>query len=183
MLFMLLCVFSTSYFSAQIFISNGAQIFIDKKATVTPNLSESKKTDSTYIYIVEGTTVTGLESNPNIAVKYINKPENTKIRLAKNLAKEEKEVEEPKSKKKKYIPQKKFITKNISEGKFSFSLNQYTVVASANHQNTKFFALFSTAELPTMLVDEIELQTCLSYQYVFAILLNTYNVRPPPVIA
>ena len=47
MLFMLLCVFSTSYFSAQIFVSNGAQIFIDKKATVTPNLSESKKTDST----------------------------------------------------------------------------------------------------------------------------------------
>lgn len=74
----LLCffVFSTSL-SAQIFQSNDTKIFIGDETVITQNFSQIQKPDSVHIYITAGTTVTGLHSDQNIAVIYLEKHEKT----------------------------------------------------------------------------------------------------------
>lgn len=170
----LLCffVFSTSL-SAQIFQSNDTKIFIGDETVITQNFSQIQKPDSVHIYITAGTTVTGLHSDQNIAVIYLEKPEETKTHLAEHTPGE-----------KKAIHQKETFKQSDSQKTFLFSAHHSSAVAPTTSQNIKLLAFFpkeaknniTTNATSKKLIFEKENLLLLS------VCLTVNKIRPPPFV-
>ena len=182
---MLLClfVFSTSL-SAQIFQSNDTKIFIGDETVVTQNFSQIQKPDSVYIYITAGTTVTGLHSDQNIAVIYLEKPEETKTHLAEKYSEQEKKVAEHTPGEKKAIHQKETFKQNDSQKTFLFSAHHSSAVAPTTSQNIKLLAFFpkeaknnitTNATSKKLIFENINL-------VLLSVCLTANSIRPPPEV-
>lgn len=180
----LLClfVFSTSL-SAQIFQSNDTEIFIGDETVITQNFPQIQKPDSVHIYITAGTTVTGLHSDQNIAVIYLEKPEETKTHLAEKHSEQQKKVAKHTPSEKKAIPQKETFKQSDSQKTFLFSAHHSSAVAPTPAQNIKLIA-FPPEEVKhthhkatsQKLIFEKESLLLLS------VCLTANKIRPPPFI-
>lgn len=182
-LLLLLClfVFSHSLF-AQIFQSNDTKIFIEDETVITQNFSQIQKPDSVHIYITAGTTVTGLHSDQNIAVIYLEKPEETKTHLAEKYSEQEKKVAEHTPGEKKAIHQKETFKQSDSQKTFFFSAHHSSAVAPTTSQNIKLLAFF-----PKEAKNNITTNTT-SQKLIFeninlvllSVCLTANKIRPPP---
>ncbi|NLN33474.1 MAG: hypothetical protein GX159_07750 [Flavobacteriaceae bacterium] len=182
--FVLLClfVFSASL-SAQIFQSNNTEIFIVDETVVTQNFSQIQKTDSAHIYIVTGTTVTGLHSDQNIAVIYLEKPEETKTHLAEKYSEQEKKVAEHTPSETKAILPKETFKQNDRQKRSFFSAYHSTAVAPTSVQDIKLID-FPPEEIKYVhhkatsqkLIFEKENLLLLS------VCLTVNKIRPPPFV-
>ena len=193
-LFGLLCFFFSFTVSAQIFQINNTEIFIGDETVVTQNFSQIQKPDSVHIYITAGTTVTGLHSDQNIAVIYLEKPEETKTHLAEKHSEQEKKVAEhtPSEKKvaehtpseKKAIHQKETFKQNDSQKTFLFSAHHSSTVAPTTSQNIKLLAFFpkeaknnitTNATSKKLIFENINL-------VLLSVCLTANSIRPPPFV-
>ena len=204
-LFGLLCFFFSFTVSAKIFQINNTEIFIGDETVVTQNFSQIQKPDSVYIYITAGTTVTGLHSDQNIAVIYLEKPEETKTHLAEkpeetktHLAEKhseqekkvaehtpsEKKVAEHTPSEKKAIHQKETFKQNDSQKTFLFSAHHSSAVAPTTSQNIKLLAFFpkeaknnitTNATSKKLIFENINL-------VLLSVCLTANSIRPPPFI-
>lgn len=183
-LFGLLCFFFSFTVSAQIFQINNTEIFIGDETVVTQNFSQIQKTDSVHIYITAGTTVTGLHSDQNIAVIYLEKPEETKTHLAEKHSEQKKKIAEHKPSEKKAIHQKETFKQNGSPKTFLFSAHHSSAVAPTTSQNIKLIAFFlkeaknniTTNATSKKLIFEKESLLLLS------VCLTANKIRPPPFV-
>lgn len=183
-LFGLLCFFFSFTVSAQIFQINNTEIFIGDETVVTQNFSQFQKTDSVHIYITAGTTVTGLHSDQNIAVIYLEKPEETKTHLAEKHSEQKKKIAEHKPSEKKAIHQKETFKQNDSQKTFLFSAHHSSAVAPTTSQNIKLIAFFpkeaknniTTNATSKNLIFEKESLLLLS------VCLTANKIRPPPFV-
>lgn len=181
----LLClfVFSTSL-SAQISQSNDTEIFIGDETVITQNFPQIQKPDSVHIYITAGTTVTGLHSDQNIAVIYLEKPEETKTHLAEKHSEQQKKVAKHTPSEKKAIPQKETFKQSDSQKTFLFSAHHSSAVAPTITQNIKLLAFFpkeakndiTTNATSQKLIFEKESLLLLS------VCLTANKIRPPPFV-
>ncbi len=193
-LFGLLCFFFSFTVSAQIFQINNTEIFIGDETVVTQNFSQIQKPDSVHIYITAGTTVTGLHSDQNIAVIYLEKPEETKTHLAEKHSEQEKKVAEhtPSEKKvaehtpseKKAIHQKETFKQNDSQKTFLFSAHHSSAAAPTTSQNIKLLAFFpkeaknnitTNATSKKLIFENINL-------VLLSVCLTANSIRPPPFV-
>lgn len=183
-LFGLLCFFFSFTVSAQIFQINNTEIFIGDETVVTQNFSQIQKTDSVHIYITAGTTVTGLHSDQNIAVIYLEKPEETKTHLAEKHSEQEKKVAEYKPSEKKAIHQKETFKQNDSQKTFLFSAHHSSAVAPTTSQNIKLIAFFpkeaknnitTNATSKKLIFENINL-------VLLSVCFTANKIRPPPFV-
>ena len=182
-LFGLLCFFFSFTLSAKIFQINNTEIFIGDETVVTQNFSQIQKPDSVYIYITAGTTVTGLHSDQNIAVIYLEKPEETKTHLAEKHSEQEKKVAEHTPSEKKAIHQKETFKQNDSQKTFFFSAHHSTAVAPTTAQNIKLIAFppeevkytYHKATSQKLIFEKKNL-------LLLSVCLTTNNIRPPPFV-
>ena len=183
-LFGLLCFFFSFTVSAQIFQINNTEIFIGDETVVTQNFSQIQKPDSVYIYITAGTTVTGLHSDQNIAVIYLEKPEETKTHLAEKYSEQEKKVAEHTPSEKKAIHQKETFKQNDNQKTFLFSAHHSSAVAPTTSQNIKLLAFFpkeaknnitTNATSKKLIFENINL-------VLLSVCLTANSIRPPPFV-
>lgn len=183
-LFGLLCFFFSFTLSAKIFQINNTEIFIGDETVVTQNFSQIQKPDSVYIYITAGTTVTGLHSDQNIAVIYLEKPEETKTHLAEKHSEQEKKVAEHTPSEKKAIHQKETFKQNDSQKTFLFSAHHSSAVAPTTSQNIKLLAFFpkeaknnitTNATSKKLIFENINL-------VLLSVCLTANSIRPPPFV-
>ena len=183
-LFGLLCFFFSFTVSAQIFQINNTEIFIGDETVVTQNFSQIQKPDSVYIYITAGTTVTGLHSDQNIAVIYLEKPEETKTHLAEKHSEQEKKVAEHTPSEKNAIHQKETFKQNDSQKTFLFSAHHSSAVAPTTSQNIKLLAFFpkeaknnitTNATSKKLIFENINL-------VLLSVCLTANSIRPPPFV-
>lgn len=172
-LFGLLCFFFSFTVSAQIFQINYTEIFIGDETVVTQNFSQIQKTDSVHIYITAGTTVTGLHSDQNIAVIYLEKSEETKTHLAEKHSEQEKKA----------IHQKETFKQNDSQKTFLFSAHHSSAVAPTTSQNIKLIAFFpkeaknnitTNATSKKLIFENINL-------VLLSVCFTANSIRPPPI--
>ena len=183
-LFGLLCFFFSFTVSAQIFQINNTEIFIGDETVVTQNFSQIQKPDSVHIYITAGTTVTGLHSDQNIAVIYLEKPEETKTHLAEKHSEQEKKVAEHTPSEKKAIHQKETFKQNDSQKTFLSSAHHSSAVAPTTSQNIKLLAFFpkeaknnitTNATSKKLIFENINL-------VLLSVCLTANSIRPPPEV-
>ena len=183
LLFGLLCFFFYCNFSAQVFVTDSTQFYISEEATIS-QLSTTSKNDSARIYITAGTTVTGLHSHQNIAVIYLEKPEETKTHLAEKHSEQEKKVAEHTPSEKKAIHQKETFKQNDSQKTFLFSAHHSSTVAPTISQNIKLLAFFpkeaknnisTNATSKKLIFENINL-------VLLSVCLTANSIRPPPFV-
>ena len=182
-LFGLLCFFFSFTVSAQIFQINNTEIFIGDETVVTQNFSQIQKPDSVYIYITAGTTVTGLHSDQNIAVIYLEKPEETKTHLAEKHSEQKKKIAEHKPSEKKAIHQKETFKQNDSQKTFLFSAHHSSAVAPTTSQNKKLIAFFPKEAKNNITTNATSKNLILEKNnyFIFSVYLTTNSIRPPPL--
>ena len=194
-LFGLLCFFFSFTVSAQIFQINDTKIFIGDETVVTQNFSQIQKTDSVHIYIKAGTTVTGLHSDQNIAVIYLEKPEETKTHLtekpeetkthlAEKHSEQKKKIAEHTPSEKKAIHQKETFKQNDSPKTFLFSAHHSSAVAPTTLQNIKLTAFFPKEAKNNITTNATSQNLILEKNnyFIFSVYLTTNSIRPPPLI-
>lgn len=181
-LFGLLCFFFSFTVSAQIFLINNTEIFIGDETVVTQNFSQIQKTDSVHIYITAGTTVTGLHSDQNIAVIYLEKPEETKTHLAEKHSEQKKKIAEHTPSEKKAIHQKETFKQNDSPKTFLFSAHHSSAVAPTTSQNIKLIAFFPKEAKNNITTNATSQNLILEKNnyFIFSVYLTTNSIRPPP---
>ncbi len=183
-LFGLLCFFFSFTVSAQIFQINNTEIFIGDETVVTQNFSQIQKPDSVHIYITAGTTVTGLHSDQNIAVIYLEKPEETKTHLAEKPSEQEKKVAEHTPSEKKAIHQKETFKQSDSQKAFFFSAHHSTAVALSPTQNKKLLVHFPKEAKAVIMIKQSSRELVLEKNnfYIPSVCLTAISIRPPPFI-
>lgn len=182
LLVLLCCVVFPPFLSAQIYQSGDAQIYVNKETVITQNFSQ-KKIDSARIYIVTGTLVTGLQPNQNIAFKYSEKSEKTKIHVAKNHSKTQKYLVQHTAKEEKPTLQKESIRESKHENTFLFSAHHSSAVAPTTIQNIKLLAFFPKKAKAIITTKSTFRNLNFEKNNLFAtsVCLKANSIRPPPI--